>query len=100
MTIQETSQERIKLSREYFDYMKELAGIEQKKAFEIMKMRETKECKSYADAERKWETTDLGQREIYLNRYSKGLEKIISSLNTDIRLGMANYYDNSADSSY
>lgn len=73
--------------------MIELASLKKKKAIDIINFRSEKWCKSYADAERQWEITDNGQKEIELIYYSKGLEKIISGINAELRQRRQEYWD-------
>jgi len=69
---------------DYNKSLKELANIKKRKAFKIIELR-AGSVKSYADAERVWETTDDGQKEIELSFKCKGLEKVISQINIELR---------------
>lgn len=61
----------LELGREYSQIMKELGEIKQKKSLEIISL--LPQCKSIKEAELKYSVTEDGQRETYLNYYSKGL---------------------------
>lgn len=77
----------------YNDNMIKLADLKKKHAIEIIRLRSQDGCKSYADAERQWEATPEGQKEIELLFYSKGLEKIISGINAELKQRRHEYWD-------
>lgn len=73
---------RRELAVDFRDNCVRIGEIKQAKAFEIIKIRA--DVKSDAQAERIWETTDMGQEELKLTYKNKGLIELIRSLKTEI----------------
>lgn len=62
---------------------KELANIKKEKAVKIIKLLE--EHKTVSKAELYFSATEEGQKEVELSMLNKGLEKIMQSLNAELR---------------
>ena len=73
---------RRELAVDFKENCERLGEIKQEKAFEIIKIRA--DVNSDAQAERIWETTELGQEELKLTFKNKGLIELIRSLKTEI----------------
>jgi len=81
-TPQELATKRRMLALEYKSNMKELADIQKKKAFEIIKLID--KHSSVAKAERYYAITDDGQKEIELNLYTRGLLETMRAVKTEV----------------
>ena len=81
-TPEQLSVKRRKLSLEYSAKMKELAEIKKEKAMLIIKL--IAEHNSVAKAERYFSATDLGQKEIELEYYCRGLIETMRAVKTEI----------------
>lgn len=78
----EIADERIKLAYEYARLGERLAEIELEKAHKWQDIR--KECKSVAEADRMWDTTELGQEEILIKSKMRTHKTKISALKTKL----------------
>lgn len=76
--------EHRRATNEFNEKIKELIEIKKKKPFKIIEL--MAEHKTVSKAELYYSATDEGQKEIELSMTCKGLEKIISSLNTELRM--------------
>ena len=84
MTPEELSNELLELSNTYGTHSDELGEILEGKARLWMKIRE--KTKSDTSAERTWNATDMGIREVTLKLKLKAIEKRMSALRTRLRI--------------
>lgn len=75
---------KAQLAGEYSFWSGIISEIEIRKPKEWLKIREG--CKSDKEADRKWDLTDDGINEIGISRTLKRIDKLITALNTLIRL--------------
>ena len=90
-TPQQLATRRRELAMEYRDKMKELGKIKKKKALEIIKLRVN--TKTNIEAERAWQATEDGQKEIEIDYYCRGLLELIRSVKTEIEILQAEAYN-------
>ena len=83
-TTAEIIMEHRRASNSYNEKINELSVIKRAKALKIIEM--IAKHKTVSKAELYYSATDEGQKEIELSMTCKGLEKIISSLNTELRM--------------
>ena len=89
-TPQQLAVKRRKLSLEYNENMKKLAGIKKEKALKIIKL--MAEHGSVAKAERYFSATEMGQKEIELEYYCKGLIELMRAVKSEIEMKAAEAY--------
>jgi hypothetical protein len=73
------------MAREYSNVMDELVVLRIKKATEIIYIRARESVKSDKQADRIWESSDDGIKELTLHYRSKSLEKLMSAIKTKLR---------------
>ena len=79
------AEQRVNLANEYAKMTEELADILTVKAVKWSVFRADPECKSDTSAERKWDKTPEGLREMRLKLTMKAMEKQLSSMGTMLR---------------
>lgn len=75
----EIAERRVELSSEYSKCADDLADILEIKATAWMTIRNREDIKSDTKAEREWESTELGIKEMRLRLKMKGIEKKLSA---------------------
>lgn len=84
MTPLELSKQISELSESYYQASMQMGYIAERSGYGWMEVR--KDCKTDAEAHKKWAMTADGKREAYLKWYLKGVEKKISALKMELRM--------------
>lgn len=78
----ELAEKRRKLAQDYNEKMKELANLKKKKAFAIIEL--MAEHKSVSKAEKYYDITDDGQKDLAITYEARGLLELMRGIKTEV----------------